>query len=387
MAQLVDKGILFVMCFCLLGRYESGAASVTAMLLAVTATGFLTWFSNESVPVGPLSSKKKKGILTAVYFVSCLFLPELCSFLPLIFYDCGKGEFYWSAAGLALYVRYRAGGTAPLYGMLWFIFTATAVLLALRTGQAERLGRELVRLRDASTERNLVLKEKNRSLMEKQDYEIHLATLRERNRIAREIHDNVGHMLSRSILQIGALLTIHREEPLHGQLSGVNDTLNQAMTSIRESVHDLHDDAVDLRQVISDVLAPMRESYEVAFEYDMSQEVERDVKYCFIMAVKEAMSNVIKHSNAGRIGIVLREQPAFYQLLIEDNGTGGRNGGSGTTWQRSGMVGAYPAAGGIGLENMRERVENLGGIFRAEREDGFKIFISVPKGKEGQISV
>jgi signal transduction histidine kinase len=41
--------------------------------------------------------------------------------------------------------------------------------------------------------------------MEKQDYEIYLATLRERNRIAREIHDNVGHMLSRSILQIGAL--------------------------------------------------------------------------------------------------------------------------------------------------------------------------------------
>ncbi len=42
-----------------------------------------------------------------------------------------------------------------------------------------------------------------------------------------EIHDNVGHMLSRSILQMGALITIHKEEPLHGQLAGVGETLNQ----------------------------------------------------------------------------------------------------------------------------------------------------------------
>ena len=81
----------------------------------------------------------------------------------------------------------------------------------------------MIRLRDTSTELNLVLQEKNKNLMEKQDYEIYLATLRERNRIAREIHDNVGHMLSRSILQMGALITIHKEEPLHGQLAGWGD--------------------------------------------------------------------------------------------------------------------------------------------------------------------
>ena len=46
-----------------------------------------------------------------------------------------------------------------------------------------------------------MLTQKNKDLLEKQDYEIHVATLKERNRIAREIHDNVGHMLSRSLLQ------------------------------------------------------------------------------------------------------------------------------------------------------------------------------------------
>lgn len=102
-----------------------------------------------------------------------------------------------------------------------------AILLACRTGRILYLEQEMIRLRDTSTELNLVLQEKNKNLMEKQDYEIYLATLRERNRIAREIHDNVGHMLSRSILQMGALITIHKEEPLHGQLAGVGETLNR----------------------------------------------------------------------------------------------------------------------------------------------------------------
>ena len=55
--------------------------------------------------------------------------------------------------------------------------------------------------------------------MEKQDTEIYLATLKERNRIAREIHDNVGHMLSRSILMVGALKTVNQAENLKSRWS------------------------------------------------------------------------------------------------------------------------------------------------------------------------
>ncbi len=71
-------------------------------------------------------------------------------------------------------------------------------------------------MRDTDTELKLVMEQRNRELLEKQDNEIYLATLRERNRIAREIHDNVGHMLSRSILQVGALATICKEEKRSG---------------------------------------------------------------------------------------------------------------------------------------------------------------------------
>ncbi len=71
------------------------------------------------------------------------------------------------------------------------------------TAKSQILEEKLRRIQDdSSEERTLLLSQKNKALQEKQDYEIYNATLKERNRIAREIHDNVGHVLSRSILMM-----------------------------------------------------------------------------------------------------------------------------------------------------------------------------------------
>ena len=53
----------------------------------------------------------------------------------------------------------------------------------------------------------------------------------------------------------------------------------------------------------------------------MSAEIPRNVKYCLIAIVKEAVANIVKHSNANRVCIFLREHPGFYQMSVEDNGT------------------------------------------------------------------
>ena len=66
--------------------------------------------------------------------------------------------------------------------------------------------------------------EKEQGVNARQDYEINLATLNERNRIARDIHDNVGHLLTRSILQIGALLTIYKDNTIKEGLNSIKDT-------------------------------------------------------------------------------------------------------------------------------------------------------------------
>lgn len=356
MSVLMDKGILLVLGI-LLAVWQGGTAEpVAATLLGVIAAALGIYFTD----------RKKKMVLAAVVIGVSFFMPELCCFLPVIFYDCTGDKIYWGALGVLPCLTRQPETLVKEQVMLWVIASVLAVFLARRTLQKEQLQQSLIELRDNSTELNLALKKKNKNLMEKQDYEIYLATLRERNRIAREIHDNVGHMLSRSILQLGALMAVHPEEPLHEQLSGISDTLNGAMNNIRESVHDLHDDSIDLRQVISETLKPMEEGYQVAFDYDMSPEVSREVKYCFITVVKEAVSNILKHSNATRVSVTLREHPAFYQLSVEDNG----------------KVSKKEKEEGIGLINMRDRVEVLGGTFRVSRERGFCIFISIRKDAE-----
>lgn len=384
MTEMIEKALLLWFGIILAGQNMEVAAPVVALLVGIIAAALGSYISED----------KYKCIYIAGFFVGCFWLPELCYFLPVVFYDCAMSRKMWlwyaGAPLLGIYFGVK-GVMEPRTLMLLAVLLMLAAVLGRRSGQMRLLQREMIRLRDTSTELNLVLREKNKNLMEKQDYEIHLATLRERNRIAREIHDNVGHMLSRSILQVGALMTIHKEEPLCVQLKSVGETLDQAMNNIRESVHDLHDDSIDLRSAITEATREMQEHYDLTIDYDMSVGVPREVKYCFITVVKEAMANITRHSDASRINLILREQPAFYQLVVEDNGSVIRGGSSdiqkdvgrkertereeNAVWQEG--------SGGIGLSNMRERVEALHGSFRIHTEKGFVIFISIPKTEGG----
>ena len=208
-----------------------------------------------------------------------------------------------------------------------------------------------------------MLAQKNKALLEKQDYEIYNATLRERNRIAREIHDNVGHVLSRSILMVAAAKTINKETGTASLLEKLEESLNSAMNSIRNSVHDLHDEAVNLEEVEKSLVSEFT-FCQADLTYDMSRVVPREVKYCFISITKEALANVIRHSNATKVSVIVREHPALYQLCIRDNGT---------------AEGFGQRQEGIGIANMKERVNALNGTIQITAKNGFRIFITIPK--------
>ena len=104
-------------------------------------------------------------------------------------------------------------------------------------------------------------------------------------------------------------------------------------------------------------------------EIDISSDVDKDVKYAIIGVVKEAVSNIIKHSDNENVDITLIEHPAMYQLVIRDYGEkSGRN--------RSLNDIDYS---GMGLDNIRARVNGVGGNVHITNDDGFRIFVTIGK--------
>ena len=139
-----------------------------------------------------------------------------------------------------------------------------------------------------------------------------------------------------------------------------------AMDTIRQSVHGLRDESLNLNSSIKDLLGCLSE-YHVQLDYDMGDDIPANIKYCFLAVIKEAISNTAKHSDATSMIIMAREYPQSYQLLIKDNGTNLN----------------IKNTGGMGLGNMRERVEALGGTFTINNNSGFHIFISINRQELG----
>jgi len=228
-----------------------------------------------------------------------------------------------------------------------------------RTIRLEKIEQEYISLRNSAKEFSLQLENKNKELLEKQDYEIHLATLNERNRIARDIHDNIGHLLSNSLLQTGALMATCKDQALYQKLETLKNTLSQGMNSIRESIHDLHDESIDLYTEAADLVKNFQ-FCEISLDYDIESNPANNVKYALLTVLKEALSNISKHSNATGAKVTLREHPALYQLIIKDNGTKKGN-----------------ASEGIGLKSIVQRVNALQGIVNISDGNGFTVFISL----------
>ena len=285
-------------------------------------------------------------------------------FMPLIVYESAADRIYPVMAASAI-VFIMNFSTMPIVSISYAaIFSCIAALLAFRTSAVVQMEEKIKQLRDNSAEYLILMKERNRSILNEKDNQIHLAKLRERNRIAREIHDNVGHMLSRSILQTAALQVICTDENIKESLSGLNETLNTAMTDIRRSVHDLHDESIDMKSTIHEMTIPLSEKeIEVIEEYNFGNNIPNKVKLAFIGIAKESISNIIKHSNADKVTITINDHPAFYQLVVKDNG-------------RCGEI----KDTGIGLENIRNRAESLNGLLKIDsNENGFRIFLTVRK--------
>lgn len=361
MKYLTDKLLICILCFiCFCAAGTISAVNVTSLLCAVIIT------SINAVCSSMEKTAYKVLFCTAnlAYLVLCFVFPEFTYLIPLILYDFVFSRYRTAAILFIVAFLSNTGLYSVSEIIMWIILSAAAVYLRINTCSCTKLEDELITTRDMITEKNIALAAKNKSLLEKQEYEIKLATLNERNRIAGDIHDHVGHMLSRSILQIGALLVLEKDTAKHEALESIKSTLDGAMTSIRQSVHDLHNDSIDLNSAVFEAVSALPDNITRQTDCDRIENMPQNIKFCIISVIKEAVSNIIRHSNADHVTLILREHPAFYQLLIKDNGSLSQN----------------CSVTGMGLENMKNRIESLGGTFSVQTDNGYKLFISIPKG-------
>lgn len=370
---------------------------VDYVMIACILTGIIvcTFIDMQDVPQMSSANESETAdrafdLILAVYILSGLFFAPSFFMLPYAAMVFRKRKYTVSRmaaalVGIAVFVDciLKLKHIAPGFGRyLWLtklqdtilndilevvLLMAFAIMLSYFTEQLLGYQMKLHSMRDASMEHDMLMEQMNHQLIEKQNAQIYNATLKERNRIAREIHDNVGHMITRSILQVGAIGVINTDEKLKAPISDLKSTLDTAMDSMRKSVHDLYDESVDLRQALAK-LKPTDSAFAFSLEYDCEDDVSRDVKYAFIAIAKEAVNNAVKHSNGDEIRIIVREHPAFYQLEIMDNGT------SADERSLTGETGD-----GIGIKNIKERVAAIGGTMRIKADDGFMIFVTLMK--------
>ncbi|MCI6218806.1 MAG: histidine kinase [Collinsella sp.] len=381
MNRLFDKSIVLACCIAAALGLAVDACLVAAFCLGVAVASLTEIAQGER-------ARRAGEAASYAYIMVAVFVPSFVPFAPLALYDIARyvrRERVWVALGagaifVCALVAYAHAGALPTRALLLTaILSVAATLLSLRTAQLEREQERMRRTRDELQERALALEARNRDLADRQDYEVELATLAERARIAREIHDNVGHQLTRASLQTEALRVVHANEPgIAADFADVKRTVDEALQLVRSSVHALNDNAANLSVQLERIVEGARSDGGPQIELEvLAEHAPANVANCFAAVLREALSNAIRHACAHAVTVRCMEHPSFYQLIVTDDGAGGVQASSRGT------------AEGMGLGSMRERVEALGGTFTAGPRagaGGWRVFATVPKqqGDEGR---
>ena len=374
MNRLFDKSIVLACCIAAALGLAVDACLIAAFCLGVVVASLTEIAQGER-------ARRAGEAASYAYIMVAVFVPSFVPFAPLALYDIARyvrREHVWVALGagaifVCALVAYAHAGALPTRALLLTaILSVAATLLSLRTAQLEREQERMRRTRDELQERALALEARNRDLADRQDYEVELATLAERARIAREIHDNVGHQLTRASLQTEALRVVHANEPgVAADFADVKRTVDEALQLVRSSVHALNDNAANLSVQLERIVEGARSDGGPQIELEvLAEHAPANVANCFAAVLREALSNAIRHACAQTVTVRCMEHPSFYQLIVTDDGAGGVQASSRGT------------AEGMGLGSMRERVEALGGTFTAGPRagaGGWRVFATVPK--------
>jgi two-component system sensor histidine kinase DesK len=211
---------------------------------------------------------------------------------------------------------------------------------------------------------NVFFAERNRMncKLEKANEEIeHLAKVAERERIARDLHDVLGHTLSVIALKSELASKLMDRDPQRAgnEIREVEQISRQALSDVRDAIRGYR--AKGLAAELAQAKTTL-ETAGLAVQCDAASSVQLPPmqESVLALAVREAVTNVVRHAGARSCRLRLEQQNGSCRLEIQDDGRGGSS------------------LEGNGLRGMRERVQMLGGTLERNSQAGTTLTITLP---------
>ncbi|HKD77267.1 MAG TPA: sensor histidine kinase [Ktedonobacterales bacterium] len=205
-----------------------------------------------------------------------------------------------------------------------------------------------------------------------------LAITQERNRMAREIHDTLGHYLTILAvkLETATKLEERHDARLHEELVESRRVAAECLAEVRHSIAALRPSqattgtfAGALQQLAKEFEAINPDVALTLDREDVDEELAPEIRMALYRCAQEALTNIHKHAGATKVLLRLRAKADQAELTVLDNGIGAQSGADGH-------------AAGFGLLGVRERVALLGGAASSgpEPEQGWRVSVIIPLG-------
>lgn len=236
-------------------------------------------------------------------------------------------------------------------------FSFVMTLHRAQRERTERLLREVEQSRSALEEAHTQLRRYAEQVEE-------LAVARERTRMAREIHDSLGHYLTILNVQLETISKLVERDPsrLAAEVAEARQVAAQSMQEVRNAVAAMRPTSTATLNLTQALTQLGNDFTRAAAETDLTLDLEAelpplapDMQMTLYRAAQEALTNVRKHAHASKVLVRLRYEEGWLELLVLDNGRGP------AAPESDGQSSAVPKAEGFGLIGLGERVKLLGG--------------------------
>jgi NarL family two-component system sensor histidine kinase LiaS len=191
-----------------------------------------------------------------------------------------------------------------------------------------------------------------------------LATLEERNRLARDLHDSVKQQIFAATMQVGAAKALIERDPAvaHTHLLEADQLVRQAQQELTGLILELRPAALEgkgLARALAEYASNWSRQTHIETEVRVSGErpLPLPMEQTLFRIAQEALANVARHSRATNAEIHLGWENGDVTLIVADNGIGFN-------------IAYKPSRKGVGLESMRERIQALGGRFVVASQPG-----------------